>query len=53
MSWTSKVKKLKPNAYNKYFSLQKNFDNKLEIFFTYPTESKIQDPMPFEANFHY
>jgi hypothetical protein len=36
-----------------YFSLQKNDDEKLEIFFTYPTESKIQDPIPFKAKFHY
>ncbi len=36
-----------------YFSLQKNIYNKLEIFFTYPTESKIQDPIPFKAKFHY
>jgi hypothetical protein len=37
----------------KYFSLQKNVDNKLEIFFTYSTESKIQDPIPFKAKFQY
>ncbi len=36
-----------------YFSLQKNEEEKLEIFFTYPTESKIEDPIPFKAKFHY
>jgi len=36
-----------------YFSLQKNLHNKLEIFFTCPTKSKIQDPIPFKAKFQY